>query len=131
MGKKTLNAFSWLNDSLACRFYLKRLLGWCNEIGLKVLIDLHGAPESQNGFDNSGRRGPVNWVPEEGASHPYPSVQRTLVILDKLADLFMSWVADGTMSQETFWGLEILNEPAGWGPNLWTEVSDKVPYIKF
>ncbi len=34
---------------------------WANEIGLKILLDLHGAPGSQNGFDNSGRRGDILW----------------------------------------------------------------------
>ena len=36
---------------------------------MRVMMDLHGAPGSQNGFDNSGRRGEVNWVPEEGDDH--------------------------------------------------------------
>jgi glucan 1,3-beta-glucosidase len=27
-----------------------------------VLIDLHGAPGSQNGFDNSGRKGEVGFL---------------------------------------------------------------------
>ncbi|KDN42071.1 glycoside hydrolase family 5 protein [Tilletiaria anomala UBC 951] len=29
--------------------------------GLKVWIDLHGVPGSQNGFDNSGHAGSINW----------------------------------------------------------------------
>ncbi|KAH8987334.1 exo-1-3-beta-glucanase [Lactarius hatsudake] len=29
---------------------------WAQQYGLKVIIDLHGAPGSQNGFDNSGQR---------------------------------------------------------------------------
>ena len=37
-------------------FYLKRALGWANELGLKCILDLHTGPESQNGYDNSGRR---------------------------------------------------------------------------
>ena len=41
------------------RFYLKRLVTWADEIGLKVVLDLHGAPGSQNGMDHSGRRGRV------------------------------------------------------------------------
>merc|ERR1719391_1248966 len=45
-------------------FYLKRALGWLDELGMKGLIDLHAAPGSQNGFDNSGRRGDVHWVSE-------------------------------------------------------------------
>jgi aryl-phospho-beta-D-glucosidase BglC (GH1 family) len=34
---------------------LGQALDWAQTAGLKVLIDLHGAPGSQNGFDNSGR----------------------------------------------------------------------------
>jgi glucan 1,3-beta-glucosidase len=36
--------------------YLRKALGWANNYGIKVLIDLHGAPGSQNGFDNSGQK---------------------------------------------------------------------------
>ena len=54
---------------LIARFYLKRLIGWADELDMRVMMDLHGAPGSQNGFDNSGRRGEVNWVPEEGDDH--------------------------------------------------------------
>ena len=32
---------------------------WAEELELKVILDLHGAPGSQNGFDNSGRMGPI------------------------------------------------------------------------
>ena len=76
-------------------FYLKRALGWLDELDMKGLIDLHAAPGyfssrikifpsfiilgSQNGFDNSGRRGDVHWVSEE-----YPqdnaNVARTIII---------------------------------------------------
>ncbi|KAB2574234.1 putative glucan -beta-glucosidase precursor protein [Lasiodiplodia theobromae] len=35
--------------------HLDRALEWARQTGLKVWIDLHGAPRSQNGFDNSGR----------------------------------------------------------------------------
>ena len=34
--------------------YLIRAVNWASELGMKVLIDLHGAPGSQNGQDNSG-----------------------------------------------------------------------------
>ena len=36
--------------------YLAQALEWASQTGLKVWIDLHGAPLSQNGFDNSGQR---------------------------------------------------------------------------
>lgn len=48
------------------RPYLKRLVKWCEEIGLKIILDLHGAPGSQNGMDHSGMKGKVkrleNWL---------------------------------------------------------------------
>ncbi|KAH9980767.1 glycoside hydrolase family 5 protein [Russula compacta] len=36
--------------------YLLKAIGWAAKYNIKVIIDLHGAPGSQNGFDNSGRR---------------------------------------------------------------------------
>lgn len=35
--------------------YLDKAIVWAENVGLKVLVDLHGAPGSQNGFDNSGQ----------------------------------------------------------------------------
>lgn len=34
--------------------YFERLVGWCREEGIEIWPDLHTAPGSQNGFDNSG-----------------------------------------------------------------------------
>lgn len=34
--------------------YFKRLVEWCREAGIQVWPDIHTAPGSQNGFDNSG-----------------------------------------------------------------------------
>ena len=101
------------------RFYITRLLGWCEEIGLKVLIDLHGAPGSQNGFDNSGQRGPARWVDD------FRYMDRTLVVLDKLTELVVDWVAAGVMSDSTLYGIEITNEPKGWEEVLWVELRDR------
>ena len=92
---------------------------WCEEIGLKVLIDLHGAPGSQNGFDNSGRRGDVNWFQPGNLTN----IDRTLDILDKFAGLMVNWIYDGTISETTLEGIEIVNEPLGWRPELWQEIS--------
>lgn len=36
--------------------YLYQALDWAGQTGLQVWIDLHGAPGSQNGYDNSGQR---------------------------------------------------------------------------
>ena len=42
--------------------WLDKAIGWAGDNGLKVLIDLHGAPGSQNGFDNSGKN-PLGFMP--------------------------------------------------------------------
>ncbi|KAL5118888.1 glucan exo-1,3-beta-glucosidase [Pleosporales sp. CAS-2024a] len=36
--------------------YVDAAIDWARQTGLKVVIDLHGAPKSQNGFDHSGHR---------------------------------------------------------------------------
>lgn len=36
--------------------YLEKAITWAGNHGLKLIIDLHGAPGSQNGFDNSGQK---------------------------------------------------------------------------
>ncbi|KAK2806385.1 exo-1,3-beta-glucanase [Onygenales sp. PD_10] len=77
--------------------YLDKAIGWARGAGLKVIIDLHGAPGSQNGFDNSGRRGPITW--QSGNT-----VQQTLTALQRLAARYGS-------QTETITAIELLNEP--------------------
>lgn len=31
--------------------YVKKAVEWCKKHGLKVMLDIHGVPFSQNGFD--------------------------------------------------------------------------------
>ena len=70
-------------------------------------------PGSQNGFDNSGRRGDVHWVSED-----YPqdnaNVARTIIIQDKIAANMARWIEEGAFKRETLYGISLLNEPAGW-----------------
>ena len=83
-------------------------MGWADELDLKVMMDLHGAPGSQNGFDNSGRRGEVNWV-----EPTHVNVDRTLDVLAQIAFLMRIWMDEGVMREETLYGIELLNEPNG------------------
>jgi len=76
--------------------YLQRLLGWANNLGLSVIVDLHGAPGSQNGHDNSGRDGPINW--QQPAN-----IARTVDVLGNLTQKVMGYPAVK--------GIEFLNEP--------------------
>ncbi|KAI6082746.1 glucan 1,3-beta-glucosidase precursor [Hypoxylon rubiginosum] len=81
--------------------YLGMALDWAGDNDLKVMIDLHGAPGSQNGLDNSGRRGAISWTQGD-------TVSQTLTALNKLRDDFASHPAVAS--------IELLNEPMS--PNL-------------
>ncbi|KAH9903048.1 glycoside hydrolase family 5 protein [Cubamyces lactineus] len=81
--------------------YLLRALGWARKHSIHVILDLHGAPGSQNGYDNSGRRGSANWA--QGSN-----VNRTLDIIRFMADQI------GGMIDV----LELLNEPAGYQSDI-------------
>ncbi|EMC93316.1 glycoside hydrolase family 5 protein [Baudoinia panamericana UAMH 10762] len=80
--------------------YLIRAVQWAGELGLSVIIDLHGAPGSQNGQDNSGLIGPVLFP--SNASN----VDRSLNVLRNLTEEFSSLVYNNTVI-----GVELLNEP--------------------
>lgn len=52
---------------IGCVEELDHAFDWAEKYGLKVLIDLHTVPYSQNGFDNGGLSGVCRWsqMPEE------------------------------------------------------------------
>jgi glucan 1,3-beta-glucosidase len=79
--------------------YLKKAVSWAKNHGLKVIVDLHGAPGSQNGFDNSGRR--IN-APTWHTKASY--ISRTGAIIKTLANMF---------KDESSVVIAPLNEPAG------------------
>ncbi|KZT07815.1 glycoside hydrolase family 5 protein [Laetiporus sulphureus 93-53] len=78
--------------------YILSALNWANTYGIHVILDLHGAPGSQNGYDNSGQRGNANW-PNNATNIP-----RTLDVVRFLADKVGGMVNV----------IELLNEPAGY-----------------
>jgi glucan 1,3-beta-glucosidase len=43
--------------ALAEQPYISQALLWAKKYSLDVIIDMHTAPNSQNGYDNSGRSG--------------------------------------------------------------------------
>jgi glucan 1,3-beta-glucosidase len=87
--------------------YLDKAIGWARSTSppLKVIIDLHGAPGSQNGFDNSGKRGPVNFL-DGGVGGA--SAQQTIEVLAQISDKYAALAY-----QDVVVGIELLNEPMG------------------
>jgi len=92
------------NPYLNCRQQLDNAFQWAGELGLDILLDLHGAPGSQNGRDHSGKTGPTKWTRSSNR-------KRTLEVLEQLALRY------GT--EPALWGISLLNEP-GWKVSLWT-----------
>lgn len=82
---------------IGCIAELDKAFNWAEKYDLQILIDLHTAPDSQNGFDNGGISGVCMWSqqPEE--------VEFVHTVLERLAQRY------GT--RKGLWGIEILNEP--------------------
>ncbi|OBT79130.1 hypothetical protein VF21_01724 [Pseudogymnoascus sp. 05NY08] len=84
--------------------YLLRGIEWARAHGLRVTLDLHGAPGSQNGWNHSGRQGTLDWL---SGPHGARNAQRTLDIHAQLAKFFSQ---DRYKNIIAFYGL--VNEPA-------------------
>lgn len=82
---------------IGCIEELDNAFSWAENYNLKILIDLHTAPESQNGFDNGGLCGIVKWatLPEE--------VEFVFTVLKRLAERYGK--------RKGLFGIELLNEP--------------------
>ncbi|KAI9791005.1 MAG: hypothetical protein M1816_004572 [Peltula sp. TS41687] len=65
--------------------YLLRGIEWARKHGLRVNLDLHSVPGSQNGWNHSGRQGLIGWINgTDGAMN----VQRSLDIHNQLSTFF-------------------------------------------
>jgi len=48
-------------EGVAWKYFLKAI-EWARKYGLRINVDLHTIPGSQNGFNHSGKRGQINWM---------------------------------------------------------------------
>jgi len=77
--------------------YIEFALDQAQKNNLRLVLDLHGAPGSQNGWDHSGRSGDVGW-------HKDPNnIKETVRILGTFAQKYGNHPA--------LFGIELLNEP--------------------
>jgi len=89
--------FGGFEPYVACVDYVDRAFEWAQRHGIRVLLDLHTVPDSQNGFDNGGMTGVCKW-------HQNPShVQTAVDVVDALAARYAA--------KPNLWGIEVLNEP--------------------
>ncbi|KAK4627002.1 Glucan 1,3-beta-glucosidase [Fulvia fulva] len=80
--------------------YLDAAIDWARSTGLKVMLDLHGAPGSQNCFDNSGQKCDTpKWTTGN-------TVAKTLRVLKTVQDKYGASSYD-----DVIMGIQLLNEP--------------------
>ena len=77
--------------------YLDKLFEWASRYDLQILLCLHGAPGSQNGWDHSGRAGNIQWA--DDVSY----LERTLEVIRRICERYGS--------HEQLHGIELMNEP--------------------
>ncbi|WVQ84126.1 hypothetical protein IAT38_006271 [Cryptococcus sp. DSM 104549] len=80
--------------------YLKLAVTWAASLNLKVMVDLHGVPRGQNGFDNSGIRDVRQWFYND------TNISRTLSALQVLTSEFSQSFYNNTVV-----AIELVNEP--------------------
>lgn len=76
---------------------LDRAMDWAGEFGLGVVLDLHGAPGCQNGFDNGGIKDVCEWHTK------VEYLEHTLSVLERLAGRYRG--------HRALAAIEVLNEP--------------------
>lgn len=119
--------------------YLDAAIDWARQTGLKVVIDLHGAPKSQNGFDHSGQKLPSpGWGDADSLGYTHealrqieqkyavPSMQDVVVAIQFLNEPFLSKLDPAMVKQfyrDAFYKLrEISDTPAMLHDGFWDPV---------
>ncbi|MCO5556514.1 hypothetical protein L7F22_010063 [Adiantum nelumboides] len=84
--------------------YIAQALLWAQKHSIDVILDLHTAPGSQNGYDSSGEQGTIGFATAPNATQ---NAQRTISALTKMQDLYVTNTSFGGVVKM----LEVLNEP--------------------
>lgn len=98
---------------IGCIEDLDRAFAWSERYDLQILIDLHTAPLSQNGFDNGGICGVCKWAvtPDE--------VEFVLTVLERLSQRYGN--------RKGLWGIEVINEPIS--EDMWDRMNIQERYV--
>ncbi|KAJ2655278.1 hypothetical protein IWW48_005617 [Coemansia sp. RSA 1200] len=85
--------------------YMEKIIQLAGRYSLNVVLDLHGVPGSQNGFDNSGRYGAIRWQETQ------TNIDRSIQAIEGLARIAAKYpkIVDA---------VEVVNEPANWGLSM-------------
>ncbi|KDQ11932.1 glycoside hydrolase family 5 protein [Botryobasidium botryosum FD-172 SS1] len=63
--------------------YFLKAIQWARKYGLRINLDLHAVPGSQNGYNHSGKGGQINFL---NGAMGFPNAQRTLDYIRILAE---------------------------------------------
>ncbi len=77
--------------------HLDFALEMISDVGMDFMLDLHAAPGCQNGFDNGGIEGQIEWHKDE------KNIEMTILVLEKIAKRYKDY--------PHFHSLQFLNEP--------------------
>ncbi len=77
--------------------YIDRALQWCDDLELPFMLDLHTAPGCQNGFDNGGIEGVLDWP------HKKEYIDKTIEVLVRITTRYQK--------HKMFHSICVLNEP--------------------
>ena len=83
--------------------YLLRAIEYCRKYGLRIKLDMHGVPGSQNGWQHSGHQGLIGWL---NGTDGDLNRKRSLDIHDQLSTFFAQ---DRYKNVVTIYG--VVNEP--------------------
>ncbi|KAJ8771626.1 hypothetical protein K2173_026803 [Erythroxylum novogranatense] len=84
---------------------LDNAFSWAEKYGVKIIIDLHAAPGSQNGFEHSSPRdGSQEW------GQTAANIQQTVVVIDFLTARYAK--------SSSLYAVQLINEPLAPGASL-------------
>ncbi|RDL35174.1 uncharacterized protein BP5553_07105 [Venustampulla echinocandica] len=92
--------------------YLEKAIDWARNAGMKVWVDCHGSPGSQNGHDHSGKIGSVDW--QEDANR-----KQSISVLETMASKYGS-----AEYADVVVGLELTNEPLADSTHSLSEIQE-------
>jgi glucan 1,3-beta-glucosidase len=78
--------------------HVDKAFTWAQKTGLRIILDLHTAPGSQNGRQESGMTGEIGWHKDDR------HIAETLQVIHKLAQRYGK--------RKSLLGIELLNEPS-------------------
>jgi glucan 1,3-beta-glucosidase len=71
---------------------VKRLLDLCTKYNIRVIMDIHGMKDSQNGCDNSGQARNVKWIQSNG----------TVARFEHYETIGAYWIGDYNITTRTY-----------------------------